>query len=92
MPLGAWRKLEGRSTQNESFEENLRDINHGSDREITWATTNVKRSRQYAVKHLYPRLLYTFSDVVVYVLKNPRYASSSNPLRIFFLNPTCKGY
>jgi hypothetical protein len=23
---------------------------------------------------LYPRLLYTFSDVIVFVVKNPRYA------------------
>ena len=29
-------------------------------------------SRQIIVKELYPRLLYTFSDVVCYVTNNPR--------------------
>lgn len=30
------------------------------------------RSRETIVKELYPRLLYTFSDVVCYVTNNPR--------------------
>lgn len=47
-------------------------IRYTSEREITWATTPVTRSREFAVTHLYPRLLYTFSDVVVFVLRNPR--------------------
>lgn len=44
-----------------------------SEREITWATTNTRRTRSFAVSQMYPRLLYTFSDIVVFVLKNPRY-------------------
>jgi energy-coupling factor transporter ATP-binding protein EcfA2 len=44
-----------------------------SERELAWADTTSLRSRQYAVTNLYPRLLYTFSDVIVFVLKNPRY-------------------
>ncbi|KAH7122438.1 hypothetical protein B0J11DRAFT_437907 [Dendryphion nanum] len=43
-----------------------------SERELTWADSPGLRSRQYAVMNLYPRLLYTFSDVIVFVLKNPR--------------------
>ena len=39
---------------------------------IEWANTEESRQREYAVKELYPRLLYTFSDVVVFVLRNPR--------------------
>ncbi|KAK8254092.1 hypothetical protein IWZ00DRAFT_435915 [Phyllosticta capitalensis] len=39
-----------------------------SSREITWDCA----SREVAVTNLYPRLLYTFSDVVVFVLKNHR--------------------
>ncbi|KAK7557627.1 hypothetical protein IWX91DRAFT_110775 [Phyllosticta citricarpa] len=39
-----------------------------SSREITWDCS----SREAAVAQLYPRLLYTFSDVVVFVLKNHR--------------------
>lgn len=30
------------------------------------------RKREFAVSQLYPRVLYTFSDVVVFVLRNPR--------------------
>ncbi len=41
-------------------------------RELTWATTPERQTREFAVTNLYPRLLYTFSDVNVYVLKNPR--------------------
>ena len=56
----------------DSFEKKMAKNPHTSEREITWADTNAKRSREFAVTHLYPRLLYTFSDVVVFVLKNPR--------------------
>ncbi|KAJ4295420.1 hypothetical protein N0V90_007432 [Kalmusia sp. IMI 367209] len=42
-------------------------------RPLDWATSGgEKTTRQYAVTHLYPRLLYTFSDVVVFVLKEPK--------------------
>lgn len=43
-----------------------------SERELAWADSSSVRSRQFAVTHLFPRLLYTFSDVIVFVLKNPR--------------------
>lgn len=43
-----------------------------SERELAWAESTTLRSRQFAVTNLYPRLLYTFSDVIVFVLKNPR--------------------
>ena len=56
----------------DSFERKVQKMHHTSEREITWADTNAKRSREFTVTHLYPRLLYTFSDVVVFVLKNPR--------------------
>ena len=59
-----------------SFERKVQKIHHTSEREITWADTNAKRSREFIVAHLYPRLLYTFSDVVVFVLKNPRSVTS----------------
>jgi len=44
-----------------------------SERELSWADSTSLRSRQFAVTNLYPRLLYTFSDVIVFVLRNPRY-------------------
>ncbi|KAJ0109487.1 hypothetical protein J7T55_000413 [Diaporthe amygdali] len=45
---------------------------HSSKRTIAWARTPQTRKREFAVSQLYPRILYTFSDVVVFVLRNPR--------------------
>ncbi|KAL8723905.1 MAG: hypothetical protein Q9181_007090 [Wetmoreana brouardii] len=59
-----------------SFEKRMQRVPHTSARSLTWADTSAKRSREFAVTHLYPRLLYTFSDVVVFVLKNPRVIES----------------
>lgn len=80
-PMGA--KSRSRSSREESGTEhqwkhsdprNTRiQQNHGtSERVVMWATTEQKRSRDYIVRNLYPRLLYTFSDVIVFVMKNPR--------------------
>ena len=44
----------------------------GSQRDIAWATSPETKKRQYAVTQLYPRLLYTFSDVIVFVLQNSK--------------------
>lgn len=55
-----------------SFQQRVRKMHYGSQREITWANTAEKRTRDFAVTNLYPRLLYTFSDVIVFVLLNPR--------------------
>ncbi|KAK3722026.1 hypothetical protein LTR37_002842 [Vermiconidia calcicola] len=41
-------------------------------RPIQWANTEESRQREYTVTALYPRLLYTFSDCVVFVLRNPK--------------------
>ncbi|KAK8101867.1 hypothetical protein PG999_012241 [Apiospora kogelbergensis] len=41
-------------------------------RPLAWAKTPQTRKREFAVSQLYPRILYTFSDVVVFVLRNPR--------------------
>ncbi|KAL9097592.1 MAG: hypothetical protein Q9165_000488 [Trypethelium subeluteriae] len=46
-----------------------------SERDLSWADEPKTRSRNFAVENLYPRLLYTFSDVIVYVLKEPRSVS-----------------
>lgn len=43
-----------------------------SRRALKWATSEEKKKRQYSVTELYPRLLYTFSDVIVFVLRNPK--------------------
>jgi hypothetical protein len=69
-PAGAKFKKKMASTQNNAY-GGLRKPT--SERELAWADTPKKQSRDFAVAHLYPRLLYTFSDVIVFVLKNPRY-------------------
>ena len=43
-----------------------------SERRLVWAEDSWKKGRQFAVENLYPRLLYTFSDTIVFVLKNSR--------------------
>jgi energy-coupling factor transporter ATP-binding protein EcfA2 len=48
-------------------------MSSGTPRKIRWASTPETSKRQYAVTELYPRLLYTFSDVIVFVLRNPKY-------------------
>ena len=45
----------------------------GAPRKIAWALGDKEKSkREYAVTEVYPRVLYTFSDVVVFVLRNPK--------------------
>lgn len=67
-PLGSRGRLYGGPTDlSESHaEDSVRT------RQIRWATTEERRKREYAVTNLYPRLLYTFSDCVVFVLRNPK--------------------
>ncbi|KAI0005731.1 FabD/lysophospholipase-like protein [Xylariaceae sp. FL0662B] len=45
---------------------------YSSPRKIVWADTPHTQKREFAVSQLYPRILYTFSDVVIFVLRNPR--------------------
>ena len=74
-PLGAKLRKKDKQTKPGrigSFERKIQRVHHASEREILWADTHAKRGREFAVTHLYPRLLYTFSDVIVFVLKNPR--------------------
>ena len=73
-PMGARRdkKSNEENHRTTSFTKHLRKQHHTCEREIMWADTPSKMSRDYHVRHLYPRLLFTFSDVVVFVMKNPR--------------------
>ena len=75
VPLGSRsRKWEKKSR----YKDEHNQLQPTSERQITWADNVTKRSREYTVTHLYPRLLYTFSNVVVFVLKNARYAEFGN--------------
>lgn len=51
---------------------------YSSQRSISWAKTPQTKKREYTVSQLYPRILYTFSDVVVFVLRNPRYVTTNS--------------
>lgn len=53
----------------------------GKLRKLFWLKDKDEKlgSRQFIVENLYARILYTFSDVVVFVLKESRYLSGSGP-------------
>ena len=57
------------------------------ERDLVQENSPKKQSRDSAVAHLYPDLLYTFSDVIVFVSKYPRYVSCS-ALTSWHLLPT----
>lgn len=72
-PVGAKlkRKLE-RQPAASAGDRAGKDLKHISERELVWADNDLTKRREYAVAHLYPRLLYTFSDTIVFVLRNPK--------------------
>ena len=72
-PLGAKFKRMAAISSNRASALDDEPVRYSSEREISWATSSEMQSREFAVSQLYPRLLYTFSDVVVFVLRNPRY-------------------
>lgn len=74
IPIGATNKDHGIRSQ---APKKLRKAHKSVKREMVWANDPEKRKREFAVKNLYPRLLYAFSDVVVFVLRNARTFESS---------------
>ncbi|KAK5175711.1 uncharacterized protein LTR77_000850 [Saxophila tyrrhenica] len=68
-PLGARSRRRAKSDPSRDEPSKLA---HVHARPIQWANTEESRQREYAVTALYPRLLYTFSDCVVFVLRNPK--------------------
>ncbi len=81
------RVLESSTQRRGSLETKVRRTlqkkGHRVSRSLSWATGDKEKSkREYAVTELYPRLLYTFSDVVVFVLRNSKYVQSR-------VSPTC---
>jgi energy-coupling factor transporter ATP-binding protein EcfA2 len=90
-PLGAKFKRKRRlgSGREADIEATLMKSRVISERELQWAHEPRARSREFAVANLYPRLLYTFSDVIVFVLRNPRQVFPANvPKRIISLANT----
>lgn len=70
VPLGA----SSRSRRRQSWDPRASDTSATDihSRPLEWANEEASRQREYAVTALYPRLLYTFSDCVVFVLRNPK--------------------
>lgn len=51
----------------------FRKILQPIEKPLQWAKEDkYKRSREFAVTEFFPRLLYTFSDAVVFVMRNPK--------------------
>jgi hypothetical protein len=53
-------------------EESSFKARYSSERTLVWTDSPIRRTRHFAVSNLYPRLLFTFSDVIIFVLRNPR--------------------
>jgi hypothetical protein len=68
LPIGA---IENRTSPLD-VETSLSRLTPGRTRPLKWAKTQEQQTREYVVKQLYPRILYTFSDVVVFVLRNAK--------------------
>lgn len=70
---GEEEPLAAQSRNQPDSEGAIRSVIGGAKRILEWANNDPEASgREYAVKHLYPRLLYTFSDVIVFVLRNAK--------------------
>lgn len=71
LPLGLVqqkRKPVGQRTRNVREQQGGKRLRE----RILWAENPQMRTREYAVTTLFPRVLYTFSDVVVFVLREVR--------------------
>jgi len=51
-------------------------------RPIHWIDAPEKDKREFAVSQFYPRILYTFSDVIVFILQNTRTFKSAVVTRL----------
>jgi hypothetical protein len=64
-PIGARENRKSRSNPDSVSGQ----LTPGRKRSLAWATAGTEREkRSYIVKQLYPRILYTLSDVVVFVM------------------------
>ncbi|KAF2122021.1 hypothetical protein BDV96DRAFT_640090 [Lophiotrema nucula] len=63
---------EKRESESLSSESDYLPTRNYTEREVQWMTEKAKRTRQFAAGQLYPRILFAFSDVVVFVHRNPR--------------------
>lgn len=74
----AANKLRQKNKNNHNNVQGRQRFFKSQPRELVYAKSNSEaRNREWAVKKVYPRLLYTFSDVIVFVLRNTRTFESS---------------
>lgn len=71
--LGNEAKKRIEAHKDDTYVRRLREKSHGANRrKLGFAVDDESRKRENTVRELYPRLLYTFSHVVVFVLANER--------------------
>ena len=72
--VGPWVAVVVRDDDEEALDASMVDAQGGVRlrNEIRWAQRSHTRTREYAVMTLFPRILYTFSDMVVFVLREVR--------------------
>lgn len=73
-PASLWPKRKLTSSRNNACSSRRKPT---SERELVWADSPKKQSRDFAVAQLYSRISYAVSDVIVLVLKSPRYVQCS---------------
>ncbi|KAK0742162.1 hypothetical protein B0T21DRAFT_433942 [Apiosordaria backusii] len=54
------------------YQGNSKSARRKIQQKIRWAKDSMTSSRGFAVKRLFPRILYTFSDVIVFVIQEAR--------------------
>lgn len=73
VPVADRHKIQDKEQPHPKLSSRLQEKIFGESRLIKSAATDEKKSkREFAVTELYPRLLFTFSDVVVFVLRNSK--------------------
>lgn len=71
-PMGVKSRKVKKHLQTYNIPQEVKVRQNASERDLLWAINEKTQSREYIVRNLYPRLLYTFSDTIVFVTMNPR--------------------
>lgn len=80
-------KKKADSRSDDTFSWKMREMPHsGHPRKLGFATTEEARKREFTVREFYPRLLYTFSNVIVFVLSNERYVTCYSGMQKMLTN------
>ncbi|KAM7212335.1 hypothetical protein V8F06_012271 [Rhypophila decipiens] len=72
----------GRNTKNRLTKTKIWRFSREVSRPIAWMDAPEREKREFAVTHFYPRILYTFSDTIVFVLREARTFESAVVTRL----------